>query len=59
MDAVAMVNSWWSKLMSVRWKKVVQNGSILEVPWTRLVDALDVGDEGKGEIRQDTPRCLA
>lgn len=54
-----MVNSWWSKPMSVRWKKVVQNGSILELPWTRLVDALDVGDEGKGEIRQDTPRCLA
>lgn len=45
-----MGKSWWSEMMSVRQRKVVQNGSDLEVPRTRRADGPDVGEEGKGEI---------
>lgn len=37
--------------MSVKWRKVIQKSSILEVPWTGLANSLDIGDEGKRKIR--------
>lgn len=57
--AGAIVKSWENKIISMRWRKLIMNSSILETPWTRLADRLKGGDEGKGDIRQDTPRSKA